>query len=162
MKYNFMLFLTRLTTSVFSTAILAATMMLTGVMIAATTAIIIKGYSQEGLFLFGKILGGITRVGFGVCIVLFLIFLWKMKQEQKLLNQSRAQCREAYKDLFDYLQANCLKGSNAPDCWNLRQSLKKELDWHCEQYPFDTKNPEIERFRDYCQRVRLLLEAREK
>lgn len=156
MKYNFMLFLTRITTSVFSTAMLAATMMLTGIMIAATAAIIIKGFSQEGLFLFWKIIGKINAVGLGVCVILFLIFLWKMRQEQKSLNQSRSQCREAYQDLFDYLQANCLKGFDDPECQELHRALEKELNWHCEQYPFDTENPEVAKFRAYCKKTKLL------
>lgn len=95
--------------------------------------------------------------GVFMLIFIFLFFLFcQGRKGNKLVKQSRAQCREAYQDLFDYLQANCLKGCDDPKCRELHQVLEKELRWHCEQYPHERWHHEVEKFRTYCQKTKLL------
>lgn len=139
-----------------STLKLSITMITTASLIAAVSATAIKGFNQEGLRLFEIIFRKMAAVGFWVSVILLIVFLWQWKKSNKLIKQSRTQCRETYQELFDYLQANCLKGFDDPKCRELHRALERELNWHCEQYPPETENLEVAKFRAYCHKTRLL------
>lgn len=125
--------------------------------VAVIVAVSVAGWTPRGLEIWHLIIRWLIRAGWLFIIGFFMYSFWFAVAYKKQIELSRAACRRAKQNLYNYLMQNSLNGFSDPECQRLWRELERTLFNHRSRYFADfLMNAEIRDYHRYWKKVQEL------